>query len=76
MVVLNEAVSHKAGRCEIRPARLCGPDMQGRDRVICEPGLNSARIASLHATDGLLFLPSEVDHLPQGSLVEFQPFYD
>jgi molybdopterin molybdotransferase len=73
-VVLARPLRRNVGRCELRPARLIGFDAQGREVALAEAAVHSARIARLHAADGILLVPAEVDRLPEGALVEFIPF--
>lgn len=75
-VVTERAISRKPGRCELRPAMLAGFDAQGREVVQFDDATHSGRVGTLPATDGLMFLPAEADHLPAGAIVEFQPFGD
>lgn len=75
-VVTAEAIRRKSGRCEIRPVTIAGFDARGREVVRFEDATHSGRVGALPAADGLMFLPAEVDHLPAGALVEFQPFCD
>ncbi|MEO1139324.1 MAG: gephyrin-like molybdotransferase Glp [Pseudomonadota bacterium] len=73
-VVLSNTLHHRPGRCEMRLARLCGHDHLGRECVSFASASHSGRVANLPEMDGLLFIPAEVDKLPAGALVEFQPF--
>lgn len=75
-VVLSRALDHKYGRCELRLAELSGFDDLGRESAIFEEATHSARVARLPAADGILFIPSEVENLAEGALVQFQPFDD
>lgn len=75
-VVTGTPIRHRAGRCELRPARLAGFDGTGREVAHFEGATHSARVAGLPQADGLLFIPADADYLPEGSLVEFQPFCD
>lgn len=75
-VVLSRALDHKYGRCELRLAELSGFDGLGREIAIFEDATHSGRVARLPAADGVLFIPSEIENLPEGALVEFQPFCD
>ena len=58
----------------MRPARLMGFDSEGREIVDFGNTVNSAHVADLPGTDGLIFIPAETDRLPEGALLEFQPF--
>ncbi len=73
-VVLDQDITRKPGRCELRPARIIGFDGQGREVARCAAATHSARVATLPEADGLLFLPADAEALPQGALVEFDPF--
>lgn len=73
-VTLAAPIRRKPGRCELRPARLAGFDVQGREVAHCALATHSARVGPLPEADGLLFLPGEIDRLPAGALVEFLPF--
>ncbi|MEN8684312.1 molybdopterin molybdotransferase MoeA [Marivita sp.] len=73
-VVLSDAVSHRAGRCEFRLARREAFDDLGREIVACPTATHSARVSRLIDADGLILIPAETDHLPKGALVEFLPF--
>ena len=75
-VVTGTPIRHRPGRCELRPARLAGFDGMGREVAHFETATHSARVAGLSQADGLIFIPSDADYLPEGSLVEFQPFCD
>jgi len=74
--VLENGISRKPGRCELRPACLDGRDDAGRDVVRCGRATHSARVATLAACDGLIRLPSDMAGLPSGSLLDFFPFDD
>lgn len=73
-VVTASAIRRKPGRCELRPASLAGFDAHGREIVCFKDATHSARTGRLPQADGLMFLPADVDSLPAGALVEFQPF--
>jgi molybdopterin molybdotransferase len=73
-VITAQAISRKPGRCEFRPACLAGFDPHGREVVSFEPETHSGRVAGLCAASSLICLPADVDYLPAGALVEFQPF--
>ncbi|MCB1465707.1 MAG: molybdopterin molybdenumtransferase MoeA, partial [Rhizobiaceae bacterium] len=74
-VEAGKQIFRKPGRCEIRPARIVGFDGQGREVVDFDDTVSSAHVARLPDTDGLLFIPAEAEHLPEGALIEFQPFH-
>ncbi len=73
-VLLRKDLSRKAGRCEIRAARIAGVDGLGREIIECKSGGNSGQVSHYASADGLAFLPSEMDQIPAGSLIEFLPF--
>lgn len=73
-VVTATAMTRKAGRCKLRPARCAGFDGQARKVVAFEAENHSAHVRSLPDADGLIFLPADCDVLPAGALVAFQPF--
>lgn len=73
-VVTGTAIRRKPGRCELRPATLAGFDTHGREIVCFEDATHSARVGPLSQADGLIFLPADIESLPAGALVEFQPF--
>ena len=73
-VILARALHHRPGRCELRLARLTGFDGAGRECADFPETSQSGRVAQLADMDGLLFIPAEAQSLPEGALVEFQPF--
>lgn len=73
-VVTATTIRRKPGRCELRPATLAGFDGQGREVVQFDDTTHSGRVAHLPSADGVIFLPADADVLPEGALVEFQPF--
>ncbi len=75
-VVTGRSIRRKTGRCEVRPAWLAGFDAMGREIVDFDPSVQSNRVAGLPRADGVILLPAEADWLPEGALVEFQPFGD
>lgn len=75
-VVLENAISRKLGRCELRPACLGDRDDAGRDVVRCGSATHSARVATLAACDGLIRLPSDLAEASSGTLLDFFPFDD
>ncbi len=74
-VVAGKQIIRKPGRCELRPARIVGFDDQGREVVDFDDTINSAHVARLPDTDGLLFIPAKTERVPEGALIEFQPFH-
>lgn len=75
-VVLSRPLRHKFGRCELRLAEISGFDGMGREVVHFDDATHSGRVARLPIADGVILIPSEVENLPEGALVEFQPFCD
>lgn len=73
-VVLSRALQHKSGRCELRLAEICGFDGLGREIVHFDNATHSGRVVRLPSANGVILIPSEADDLPEGALVEFQPF--
>lgn len=73
-VVTAGPIRRKPGRCELRPVTLAGFDGHGREIVGFEDATHSARVGLLSQADGLIVLPADVESLPAGALVEFQPF--
>jgi len=73
-VVIATDIRRNPGRCELRPATLAGFDARGREIVSFEDATHSARVGCLPMADGLMYLPADVESLPAGALVEFQPF--
>lgn len=73
-VILQRALHHKPGRCELRLGRLSGFVGSGLEVVDFPEASHSGRVSLFGEMDGLLFIPADADVLPKGSLVEFQPF--
>ena len=73
-VVLSKPLSHRYGRCELRLAEISGFDGLGREIVHVAQATHSGRVAQLPFADGLILIPADTEGLPQGALVEFQPF--
>lgn len=73
-VILARSLHHKAGRCELRLARLAGCDGNGRDVVQFGDTTHSGRVSELATADGLLFIPADAETLPSGAMLEFLPF--
>lgn len=73
-VVLSRSLRHKFGRCELRLAEISGFDGRGREVAHFDDATHSGRVARLPAADGVILIPSEAENLPEGALVEFQPF--
>lgn len=75
-VVLSHPLHHRPGRCELRLAELSGFDGAGREGVRFADATHSGRVARLPDADGVILIPADVETLPTGALVEFQPFCD
>lgn len=73
-VILGKPLCRKPGRCELRPAQIVGFDEKGREVVDFADRVSSGHVAGLPGSDGLILLPTEAERLPEGALVEFQPF--
>ncbi|ABG32014.1 molybdopterin molybdenumtransferase MoeA [Roseobacter denitrificans] len=73
-VLLGHDLFRKAGRCEIRAACIVGIAGDGRDVIECTSGGTSGQVSHYATADGFAFLPSELDQMPAGTLVEFLPF--
>ncbi|MEW9921267.1 gephyrin-like molybdotransferase Glp [Marimonas sp. MJW-29] len=73
-VVTDRPLRRRPGRCELRLAKVAGVDSVGRDIVQVEDATHSGRVAGLPEAEGFILLPSDTDSLPEGALVEFQPF--
>jgi len=70
----DQALHHKPGRCEYRPARIAGYGSDGLEVVSTGTGTHSAQLGPLAEADGLVLIPVGVDCLNQGDLMEFLPF--
>jgi len=68
------SLRHKLGRCEYRPARITGCDGSGFEVVEAGRDTHSGRITSLLAADGLVRMPSFIEEIEPGELLEFIPF--
>ncbi|WP_160115961.1 molybdopterin molybdotransferase MoeA [Candidatus Halocynthiibacter alkanivorans] len=73
-VKADHALQHRPGRCEYRPAKIVGYDAGGTERVSVAQASHSARITSVLNADGLIRIPSFVDQIAAGDLLEFIPF--
>ncbi|MTJ03370.1 MAG: molybdopterin molybdotransferase MoeA [Sediminimonas qiaohouensis] len=73
-VRLTDALTHKPGRCEYRPARIAGHDADGFELVSCPAQTHSARVNQIREADGLILLPVDCDALAAGAMAEFLPF--
>ena len=69
----SEALRHKPGRCEYRPARIVGYDGDGMERIACGDHVNSADLAALARADGLILIPGDCDRIEPDDLLEFLP---
>ena len=65
---------HNLGRCEYRPARITGYDGSGIEVIEADQATHSGRITSLLGADGLVRIPSFVEQVEPGDLLEFIPF--
>ena len=74
IVVARRQVRRRPGRCEFRLARIVGMDETGRDVVDFGNATHSGRVSTLPDADGLICVPSDIDTLPEGALIEFHPF--
>lgn len=72
-VITHRALHHRPGRCELRLASIIGTDVQGREIASFPAQTHSARVSHLSNADGLIVVPAETDHIPEGGLVEFLP---
>jgi molybdopterin molybdotransferase len=70
----DQALHHKPGRCEYRPARITGYGSDGLEVVTTGTRTHSAQLGPLAEADGLVLIPAEVDCLEMGDLLEFLPF--
>jgi molybdopterin molybdotransferase len=73
-VKADHGLKHKPGRCEYRPAKIVGYDAGGTERVSVAQATHSARVTSVLNADGLIRIPSFVDQMAAGDLLEFIPF--
>jgi molybdopterin molybdotransferase len=71
--VTARSLGRKPGRCEVRLATCVGFDSAGREVVTFDDAIHSGCVGGLPRADGLIFLPAEVEDLPAGALVDFQP---
>jgi len=71
--VTARSLGRKPGRCEMRLATRVGFDAAGREVVTFDDAIHSGCVNGLPRADGLIFLPAEVEDLPTGALVDFQP---
>jgi len=72
-VRVEQALHHKPGRCEYRPARIAGYGSDGLEVVSTGARTHSAQLGPLAGADGFVLIPAEVDCLQQGDLAEFLP---
>ena len=70
LAALAAPIQHKPGRCEYRPAQMLGYDARGVRQVRCLEGAGSHRIAQLAQADALVLIPSALEHMACGDLVE------
>ena len=76
LVEIGSEINHRIGRTELRLASLIRGTGFDRDIAQFAKATHSARVTGLPDADGLVVIPAETDHLPQGSLVDFLPFHD
>lgn len=69
-----ERITHKPGRCELRPAQLSGFDLRGRAMVTTGKATYSGRVLPLAEAHGLLLIPAETEFADAETLLEFLPF--
>jgi molybdopterin molybdotransferase len=74
LVCAHTALRHKPGRCEYRPARLCGMDHSGLEVVECPATTHSGHLGPMAQSDGLVLIPGDIDETATGDLLEFMPF--
>ncbi len=74
LVRAHTALRHKPGRCEYRPARLCGMDQSGLEVVECPSTTHSGHLGPMAHSDGLVLIPGDIDRTATGDLLEFMPF--
>lgn len=70
----DQALRHRPGRCEYRPARIVGYGSDGLEVVSTGTRTHSAQLGPLAQADGLVLIPAEVECLSMGDLMEFLPF--
>lgn len=73
-VVLGNRLRHRGNRCELRLCSIAGFDGMGREVIRFDDATHSGRVAGLPGADGFFLIPADVETLPEGALVEFQPF--
>lgn len=76
LVESGSEIHHRTGRTELRLASLTSGGGFERDIAQFAKATHSARVTGLPDGDGLVVIPADTDHLPQGALVEFLPFHD
>lgn len=74
LVRAQTALRHKPGRCEYRPARLCGMDQSGLEVVECPSATHSGHLGPMAHADGLVLIPGDIDTTATSDLLEFMPF--
>lgn len=73
LVRLSQAIRHKPGRTEARPAVITGRDARGCPEAMCLDTSGSHCAGQLAQAQGFVIIPREEDGLPAGALVEFLP---
>lgn len=76
LVEINSEINHRIGRTELRLASLTSETGFDRDIAQFAKATHSGRVTGLPDASGLVVIPADTDHLPQGSLVDFLPFHD
>lgn len=73
-VLCQNPLTHKAGRCEFRPARIVGTGVSGLEIVACLPTVHSAQLTPLVLADGLIIIPAEITSVSPDEPLEFIEF--
>lgn len=73
LAALTLPIRHKPGRCEYRLAQFVAHDARGVMQVACMEDVGSHRIAQLAQADALVIIPSEIEDMGRGDLVEVMP---
>ena len=73
LAALATPLRHSPGRCEYRPAQILGQDARGVLQVAVLESTGSHRMAQLARADALVMIPSEIEHMLRGDLVEVLP---
>lgn len=73
-VKAGHSLTHSVGRCDYRPARVVRCDASGIEVIEADQATHSGRMTSLLGADGLVRIPSFVELIERGDLLEFIPF--